>query len=870
MKKNAILAILTGLILIAGYIGYIGIKPDTLHLTDEEKQYVLTHQNDIFNVGYFPTDSERRFSEKFCQQVEADTGLKLNPYEASWGQSLDMLKTGTLPIVMNMNVTAARSAYTDFTASFAPISCGIYSSEFEPIDTFSGLKGKAIGIERGNVLAEAFTENYPTLAYALETFDSQAAMRDAFSAGKIDGFISIKDFDENSRDLHYFEIESISQGTNHVGVNKQDPILYRILAKEVDYLKKQNWDVSVSDLIGFELERSQIVFSEAGEAFLEENSSLRVGIPSAYFLYYTGDSYSPKGILPTLMAKIAFTANTNIYYTFDSAKNLRLREDIDFYLDNVPSPAFQSNVVFENEIVAIGSADQKAFSEIYELAERRIGILGVPNLMGQLQAQMPNIALTVFSDVTSAERALKNNQIDYLALPKDYYAVSSLRNRFIERGDIAVKANFFISKQAACIDILNACLAVIDADKILQAQRTVTARISTKVKLIAALVLVILALIAFNRGWKWLKSVWFYDNVYHLGNLKVLARRMKHAEGLLCLLEIKNTSAIKIHYGKKRYDKYIRALLDELTRGLDAPDAVFYRADNQFIIQARKRETLETLYETLHKKIHWTETMLNYQIAMCSADFVQNDVLGTMLTQLDAGIEIAASHSGVYHFDAKQQLIYKNKRLRDEQVKEAIRSGDIGILNRCIVDKQGTEFARYILPTMAGMLPQTFMKYTEKLELGTSLNKETLKKLLNASEQTSERYLLEIYDETIKSSGFLAWAAHLNNHRHQLYFAVSMEAYLYVDAFFEVPEDIYFVIKDFGRDLKNEIQVAHYPVSLLLLDFDITEDSEGREAFLQFIQTYAAQHEKKCIVKMPSTINADYLIEEAAFESINR
>ncbi|MBS7525262.1 transporter substrate-binding domain-containing protein [Fusibacter paucivorans] len=867
MKRRTILSMLLGFIVVLGYIVYINVINWPLYLSDEEKNYMAAHQNTIFEVGYFPTDKEQRFSEKLCAQIEADTGLKLQLYEAPWQQTLGMLKEGTLPIVMNMNITPERLTYTHFTDSFAPIPCGIYSSETSPITTFSDLNGKVIGIEKGNALAEAFASDFPNIPYTLVAFDNVQKTREAFEEGIIDGFLTSKSFEENIGSLHYFEIESISKGTNHVGVSDQYPILYSILSKEVDYLKSKKWDMAVADLIGFEVERTQIVFSDEEQVFLTEHPSLHVGIPEEYFLYYTGETYNLRGILPTIIDKIAFISNTNVYYTVDSLKNLRLREDIDFYIDNIPSQTYQSTTAFENELIAIGSADKRAFREIYELASKRIGVLGVPNLFSQLKDEMPPIDVVVFESVSSAESALKNDRIDYLVLPKDYYDMSSLRRSFIERGDFFTKSNYFVSGQATCMDILNKCLAIIDVDKIIQEQNNDVGRVSTNLKIVFALSGVAILLFGIDRISKRIIKKLFFDNPYRMGNLKWLERKLRKTEGYLGLVEVADANRLRSHYGKKRYEKYMRNFAEGLRKALKSPDEVFYVTSSMYLVKAADPKSFEDIHEMARNKIYLADLMLPYNVAMSYVDYTAKDTVEILLSQLLSGIEAARTKKNVYYYSAKQQDIYKNRLAREEQIKRLIKSGDIAAKCVHVVDSDGILQWRYVVPNVEGMQYQTLLRYIEKMDLGTSLNTAMLKKLLNEDKREARAYLMEIFDETVESKGFLEWVSHLNKGRHALYFAVSMEAFLYVDANLEIPEFIHFVIKDFGRDLKKEVQLKYFPVSLLLLDTELEDDIGEDETLRQFISAFAQAHGKALIAKSSYCSVADYYIEEAVHES---
>jgi hypothetical protein len=256
---------------------------DKLKLTDDEMKYIEQNKDTIFKVGYFPTPAERRFCIKLCKKIEEDTSLKLKIYDDTWNNTLALIKNSSLPIVMNMNKTVNRKKYALFTEPLEPISCGIYSGEENTITSFNDINGKVIGAETETALSESFPNEYPNLSYTLQIYDTFEETRKAFEDRKIDGFLSTKSYDENVKGLHFFAIDSITLNTNHIGVSKEYPILYSIISKEIEILKKEKWDILVSDIINFELEKSLVDFTDIEKKYLSQKKIITVGLPTNIF-----------------------------------------------------------------------------------------------------------------------------------------------------------------------------------------------------------------------------------------------------------------------------------------------------------------------------------------------------------------------------------------------------------------------------------------------------------------------------------------------------------------------------------------------------------------------------------------------------------
>lgn len=216
----------------------------------------------------------------------------------------------------------------------------------------------------------------------------------------------------------------------------------------------------VLDVINYELEKALVDFTEVEQNYLDNKEVIRVGLPTEYFLYAYGEVYNPKGPLPAVLNKIEFISNTTFVYEFDRLENLRLREDIDVYIDYELSNNHYSESIFDEEIIIVGSPNKRSIKEVYELSTYRVGIFGVPNAVAFFQKNMPTMALTEYKDMSDAVNQMNAEAIDYLIIPKQYFEMT--HQDYNIYGNYRVNINRLVSGDETLIEIIDKCLFIID------------------------------------------------------------------------------------------------------------------------------------------------------------------------------------------------------------------------------------------------------------------------------------------------------------------------------------------------------------------------------------------------------------------------
>lgn len=727
--KKIIIGLSIIVVLISGFIIFNYSSGQRLVLSEEEINYIENNKDTIFMVGYFPTPAERRFCEKLCQQIERDTSLKLRVYDDSWHHTLSLLEKGSLPIVTNMNMTKKREDFTLFTDSLVPIDCGIYSGNYQTIGSFNDINGKIIGVEKDTALSESFPAEYPLLDYTLKVYNTFEETRQAFERGEIDGFLSTKSYDEKVKNLHFFKVDSITLDTNHVGVSKQYPILYSILSKEVSFLIDQKWDTDVSRVINYEFEKSLIDFTDAEKKYLKENEVIRVGLPTEYFLYAYGEDYNPQGTIPEILKKIEFISDIYCSYEYDELEDLRLREDIDLYVDYETSKNFFSPSIFSEEILIVGSADKNMINEIYELSMYNVGVFGVPNAYDFLKVNMPNIDLLEYKDIELAAKAIRKGRIDYLVVPHLFFE-TTLKDQSLH-GYFNVNINRFVSDDEQLMQIISKCLFIIDTDTIVEEtmEKAIPSVLTDQVIIISLLAMALIA-----GGYKVLRMIralYYIDNEYNLYNVHYLERHIKKKNPYFMVIELDEIDVIELHYGSKILKKYLTKFIREIKSKLQKKEYLIFLEKNKFLLvlygDIDKYIAFMNKLEVLSEK----RKLLNYKKSICYCLYDDTLGVGDTLSKMAIGLKIAKESNEVLNLTDEKYQQYKDRVAMEIQLKESIIKNEITLHYHDIVGQDKEVIGQYVSTKVKGVM--NVYKRAEKMGLAAKLDKNVLSNILKAS-----------------------------------------------------------------------------------------------------------------------------------------
>lgn len=869
MRKRVILIILSLAILTSMILFFANNKRDKLGLTDEEKHFISENKDNVFLVGYYPTYVEQKFSKKLCEKIEEDTSLKLRIYEDSWNNTLYLLKDGKIPIVMNMCKIPKREEYAYFTDAFLPIPCGIYSNQNYKIQSFEDIQNKRIGVEKEVALLDKFISEFPGLKESIIVYDTFEETRKAYIDGEIDGFLASKSYDSDMRGLYFFPIESITDSSNHIGVSKLSPILYSILDKEVTYLKEKKWDAVVSEVITFELEKSLVEFNEAELSYLEEKSCFKVGLPTEYFIYGHGEKYNPKGPLPEILEKIAFICDTDFIYEFDTLDNLRLRNDIDFFVDYDISNRFTSKTIFVNEIVIIAKSNYRYINEIYDLAHYNIGVYGVPNAKSYLKENMPNISVMEYEDIQVAIKNMEKKNLDYLIIPRLYYETTKSVNELSMRGKFKTNINSFVSNDSLCVEIIDKCLTMIDTEKIVYNGVVKEPKQNFYFVVIIYITGIFLIIITLRKFILWHRKKYYYDDKFDLYNLKYIRKQLKHKSAYLVLIEISNDNQIWFHYGRKVYHKYLKNFIDSLKK--DQPEGHYMALidRNRLLVVKDSIKEVEHLENRLMsiQGLMVNKVMLKYKYNICYIDYIEKEEFSDAMDRLNNGLLLAKKTNEMIYYTQQRHSVYLNNLKRNVELKKLIAIKDIEIDYMEIVDNDGNVLGNLVNPKCDDFRTDLIYKKAKELEISVKLDKLIIEEALKYNQ--SKHLFLHISESTLISDNFYIWLHKIMKEDTKIYFIIDIDVAIEHWEVLIKDKQIDYVIGRFGESMVKDLQVKYYDVPYVIIDMSLFDEMEDNIDILNFITSFAHKNKLKTISTSRYYLDADYYIEEESNESVD-
>lgn len=161
-------------------------------LTPEEREYLarkrvirVHNEDDWAPFNFNESGIPRGFSIDFIRLLAEKIGLEVEFVSgASWDEYQEMLKDGTLDVMLNTAITPERSEYMAFTPAYVDMARMLYIRKGEPrIDVLADLFGKRFAVPKGFYYQELLAA-YPQIE-VVEVRDTTQAML-AVSSGKAD------------------------------------------------------------------------------------------------------------------------------------------------------------------------------------------------------------------------------------------------------------------------------------------------------------------------------------------------------------------------------------------------------------------------------------------------------------------------------------------------------------------------------------------------------------------------------------------------------------------------------------------------------------------------------------------------------------
>lgn len=883
-RKNIVFIVL---ILLLGVLTFI-FSPNNnkVTYTDEESRWIRENKDKIFFMGYYNSPGEALFVKKLCQILSKETGLKITPYEDTWYNNIWLLERGKLPMCSTLNITPERLKYINYTAPFKGLSSGIYSTFNDTIDQYEDIKGKRIGIVKGVKLLDMFREKYKGIIFNPILYDDVDSMIKALRAWEIDGYISTKDYDESTRDFYYFNIPSISKANNHIGIHKDYPELYSIVSKHVDYLIEMGWGDTIREAINFELEKRHLPFNEAEIEYLDSNPVISIGIIDGHILSGYKKEHSVHGIIPNIFKKIEFLTSVEFEYIFDSYENLLKNENIDLIttVEKNNENYIYSNPVFSYEISVLGKKNTRLIKEVYDLEPYKVGVFANDPENEYLIQQMPKINIKEYNNFSNLIASGEASKSEYILLPNVFADAYLAESKGLSRkGILHERFNYMMARKSnniSLISIINKCLAVMDMDAIIhqEVERIVNYKTDNKATLIFVIggivvLLVIIINLIIKKSSEQLKLM-YTDRKTDVNNKLWLEKKLKKDIHKYIFFEVKLKDLFILYecYGHMIYEKALRKAIRSIQENLKEKD-MFAIIDKETFIIA-KANMIDTEAEVFANDLEriFGEKILVYDMNYNLRGMVGWTVKQDDINELDGIIECL--NMAIYFAEKKGKPIqytydifnkYKERFEFDREFVSAVMNEKIEVLYRNVYDSDNRIFAldttvTCYLENYGELNSKAFYEATKRLNFQSQVDVIMLKSIFNQlktwkGQGKAINVMVSLSNQTIEKDSFIPWLSEMMEGLENIQLLIKLngntlenqlEQFMFLDH-----ENIGFLVKSFGSDVLNMIEIEEFPFDIVCIDNDyILNIGENKlyDDALDYVISMAKKLNKKIMV----------------------
>ncbi|MBT4019030.1 MAG: transporter substrate-binding domain-containing protein [Alphaproteobacteria bacterium] len=158
----------------------------TISLTDAERAWIkanprirVHNEMDWPPFNFAREDQAQGYSIDFMNLVASSTGLQVDYVTGpTWGEFLELMKSGKLDVMLNIVKTPARQKYLLYTRPYADNPNTILSRRDAPYDSLEQLFGKTISVPKGFFYEEILKREYPKIKLHLvkDTLETMKAV----------------------------------------------------------------------------------------------------------------------------------------------------------------------------------------------------------------------------------------------------------------------------------------------------------------------------------------------------------------------------------------------------------------------------------------------------------------------------------------------------------------------------------------------------------------------------------------------------------------------------------------------------------------------------------------------------------------------
>lgn len=408
----------------------------TVALTPEEREFVKqmpvirVHNEANFEpYNFYENGQPRGHSVELIRLLAERAGLQVEFVSGrNWDEYLHMMRTGELDVMTNIVRSPEREAYMHFTTPYLRLTQALYQhSDSAPINTLEELKNKSLVLPDGFYLYDKFSR-----VPGLELIPSSDSLESLMmvSTGQADATIELMSVADhlsqkygvpNLKMHSTLNIEGGDPLSLHLAVRKELPLLRDILQKAMDSLSEKEKRELQQEWIGRTSSASHFVHLTGEElGWLESRAALRICVQSHRMPYeQITDDGRHVGAFADMLEKIrnhsglSFRLVAVEHYAEALAALQRGHCDLISKSPLLPDQQGMSftHPLFSTSLVVATRLDEVYVSDVTQLHDQVIGVVGNDDPHLWLQQAFPEIKLQAFDDLSSALEALSAGKL---------------------------------------------------------------------------------------------------------------------------------------------------------------------------------------------------------------------------------------------------------------------------------------------------------------------------------------------------------------------------------------------------------------------------------------------------------------------------
>lgn len=425
-------------------------KIDRVRLSQDEEEFVNSHpvlrvhnETNWPPFNYVENNVPTGYSIDYMNLVAKNTGIQVEYVTGpSWNEFLEMMKNGSLDVMLNIVKTPERMQYLLYTPPYADNPNAILSKKDTPYNTVESLFGKTVALPKGFFTEEVLRKNFPEIKL-LPMEDMLESMK-AVSFGKADAALGELAVFNHLLNAHMMSDLVVSgeaimgdpeYSLLNIATRKDLPVLASILTKGVESVTREEKKELQNKWLLKTYEAEKLKLTDQEKDYLQHKKSIRVCVNQNWMPFESmGDSQEYTGIGSDVVdmvfgyvdKPIELISTKNWLQTTGFIKNNKC--------DILPMAAYDKSRLefidftkpYVTESVVIATKEDRFFVQgSKDLTDKKVGVLNDSYLVKSLGMNNPHVDIVTVSDAEDGLEKVRSGELfGYVdALPSIAYVI---------------------------------------------------------------------------------------------------------------------------------------------------------------------------------------------------------------------------------------------------------------------------------------------------------------------------------------------------------------------------------------------------------------------------------------------------------------